>query len=507
MPSFFASFLSGLSDWQWVAGAIVLLCALTAVFIAESALKTAPDRAAMLRWLAPDRNLRELYLPALRHALAATDRYLRDAGVPNQGISRSVRLSEPRPFWTVWSFDRIAAVALIYPTLSFALAWALGGDTGSLGEAIGLVREAAQWQRLSGLLCGVIVIACFLKAYRSDGSLEFFWMIAGVSIGGGAGSLLFSVNSYPILIIFTVALSFHAATSKWSSTTPFVLIYTASGAVSSETSAAFGLVSALLMIGFGRKYTEVLFVRINKMYALFWCIILIVTIYSVYIGLRMGIRDETKNRAALLILLVLVPLVNMPFDWASVGLTRLLLRIGCEPGRWSPLWLGLLDLLIGALLIIPLALSLIVALQAADHLIVSAGGKPIVAVLATIRGIAAHWQDSANWWVYVTLFSTLIPSILNGIIGAFSLCTWIAPPIRRFMHYAVGQHGDENAHGSVKALLVIFIGLQAALSIILPFVVLATLAKLITLAIPALLEHLTGTAIDFAEWIARLLPA
>ena len=73
----------------------------------------------------------------------------------------------------------------------------------------------------------------------------------------------------------------------------------------------------------------------------------------------------------------LIPIVNVPFDWASLGLTRALLRRGVEEGAPSPLWLGLGDFVLGLILLALLAVALIAALQTADALIAHFGGVPV----------------------------------------------------------------------------------------------------------------------------------
>ena len=44
-----------------------------------------------------------------------------------------------------------------------------------------------------------------------------------------------------------------------------------------------------------------------------------------------------------LLFLGLLTLLNAPFDWASLGLTRALLRRGLELGGWWPYLLALAD--------------------------------------------------------------------------------------------------------------------------------------------------------------------
>ncbi len=136
-------------------------------------------------------------------------------------------------------------------------------------------------------------------------------------------------------------------------------------------------------------------------------------------------------------MIVALPLVNLPFDWASIGMTRALLRRGCEDhGSWpfrSPTVLGMLDFLIGLTLLAALALALVVTLTAADAIVVHAGGKATFDAVGLIERISAEPGNPAHYWVYFTLLSTLLPSFFNLLVGVFSLLTFSMPPVRRWL--------------------------------------------------------------------------
>jgi hypothetical protein len=123
----------------------------------------------------------------------------------------------------------------------------------------------------------------------------------------------------------------------------------------------------------------------------------------------------------LLLFLVLLTLLNAPFDWASLGLTRALLRRGLELGGWWFLALALADALLAAFVIALLSLTMVIGVEAFGDLEKLGGGKRSLPLGPFFDGIAAHPSASEYWWVYALLFSTMIPSIINLVIGGASL--------------------------------------------------------------------------------------
>jgi hypothetical protein len=123
----------------------------------------------------------------------------------------------------------------------------------------------------------------------------------------------------------------------------------------------------------------------------------------------------------LLLFLGLLTLLNAPFDWASLGLTRALLRRGLELGGWWPYLLAIADAALAALIVAALALTMVIGVQAFDALAQHGGGDATLPLDALFDGIAVHPTDPKYWWVYALLLTTVLPSMVNLMIGGASL--------------------------------------------------------------------------------------
>ncbi|MGH6840124.1 MAG: hypothetical protein ACREDT_15315, partial [Methylocella sp.] len=116
----------------------------------------------------------------------------------------------------------------------------------------------------------------------------------------------------------------------------------------------------------------------------------------------------------LLLFLGLLTLLDAPFDWASLGLTRALMRRGLELGGWWPYLLALADALLAAIIIALLALTMVISVQAFDELAVHGGGAKaaVLPLDALFDGIAKNPTAPEYWWAYALLLSTMIPSLI-----------------------------------------------------------------------------------------------
>jgi hypothetical protein len=132
---------------------------------------------------------------------------------------------------------------------------------------------------------------------------------------------------------------------------------------------------------------------------------------------------DWNSSGGLLLFLGLLTLINAPFDWASLGLTRALLRRGLELGGWWPYLLALVDALAAALIIALLAITMVIGVQTFDRLAEHSGGVDarILSLDKIFDGIAAQPSAPEYWWVYALLLSTMTPSLLNLMIGGASL--------------------------------------------------------------------------------------
>ncbi len=159
-----------------------------------------------------------------------------------------------------------------------------------------------------------------------------------------------------------------------------------------------------------------------------------------------GGSEIWPKSGALILFLVLLTVLNAPFDWAALGLTRALLRRGLEREGWWPYVYALLDAFAAAAVIALLTVVCVVGVQAFGDLAARAGGENarIVSLDDLFRGIGTNPAAPEFWWVYAMLLSTMIPSLVNLTIGGASLLRgvpWITSLILRNMP----ERGTPNA--------------------------------------------------------------
>jgi hypothetical protein len=81
------------------------------------------------------------------------------------------------------------------------------------------------------------------------------------------------------------------------------------------------------------------------------------------------------------------------------------------------------DTLAAAFIIAFLVITMVVGVQTFDHLAGHSGGMAahILPLDNLLDGMAAHPSAPEYWWAYALLLSTMIPSLLNLMIGGASL--------------------------------------------------------------------------------------
>lgn len=103
----------------------------------------------------------------------------------------------------------------------------------------------------------------------------------------------------------------------------------------------------------------------------------------------------------LLLFLGLLTLLNAPFDWFSLGLTRALLRRGLELGGWAPYFLAIVDAALAAGVIVALTLAMVIGVQFFDAAGVHGGGKVLMRFSMAsppIRGRQNTGGSTCSWF-------------------------------------------------------------------------------------------------------------
>jgi hypothetical protein len=477
-----------------------------AMWLQEGALKEeGPDRDRLIRSLRLGGDLRRHYVFWVTRALNRVDRFLGDADKADCSLPSPFGNRQAKPYWTGWSFDVCALIALVYPIMSMIATWLWTADGGELGAVLGLPTGAALRDRVISAVLIVWIVFAVWKLVRSDGWQRAVWFVAA-----GADAVVATTTTTTTAYVFTFAGAFAFAAAVSGAISGAI-----SGAVAVAVAVAFSFdvtfsvavhgpfiitcANAVGVIGIGVAWLAERAARRRRM-GFFWLLAWPAIFAAIYVGLWADTAaSEPQDLKLLLVMFGLVPLLNVPLDWASIGFTRALLRRGCERGAPSPLLLGLLDFAVGLVLLAILGAFMVVALHAADSLIVRAGGVVLIDVPMRLYRIVAAPAGPGNWWIYLTVFSTLIPSAMNLAIGMFSLVTVSFPKHReRLIAKILGLRGVGFDRTRRKILLEL--GAQAFLGAFAAGIAIWGIVWLLLMLAPWFLFGLEYLAV-YVEWL------
>jgi hypothetical protein len=181
-------------------------------------------------------------------------------------------------------------------------------------------------------------------------------------------------------------------------------------------------------------------VAILRLWQSQFLILFVLIISSICFGAAYGLAQWSTwyRGGSLLLFLCLLTLINAPFDWAALGLTRALLRRGLEKGDWWPYLLAVVDAMSAGAVIAAFTVVSVVSIQLFDDLAAHSGGDGarILPLVRLFDAIETHPSAPEFWWVYAMLISTMIPSFVNLMIGGASLVRgipWVTKLLLRLM--------------------------------------------------------------------------
>ena len=132
--------------------------------------------------------------------------------------------------------------------------------------------------------------------------------------------------------------------------------------------------------------------------------------------IRMTDNLDTGHRTEadfFILILLLLPLFNALFDFASTGLTRYLLRMGLDQKRAA--WRAVLDALGGIVIFFALGCTLI----AFFTFVTPADGVPFINLAQLFADLRSAPSDYI--WLMIALFSTLLPNLLHLSLAVLTL--------------------------------------------------------------------------------------
>jgi hypothetical protein len=401
--------------------------------------------------LAGDTLAARLYGKWLTAFLDWIERFFGDVGMADRTLfPQAFGLKKPASLWTAPAFDRCLLLALIYPFATIFVIWAVSGHVGPAERALGLKPDNSGWVR--SLWVGATIVLGFILWIfaRIRGRRPSAWSAVAIFVGGGVigAGIIASILAGAVAIAIATGVAgaigieivVAGADARADVSGPVagvgaVAILGASagaGAISSYSHASgVGAIGIAIVMASAWAVTLLSNVAVkHRWHGVFLSLFLPVMI-SECLGLAVELSSlkSWEVIGPFLLFLGLLTLLNAPFDWASLGLTRALLRRGLELGGWWPYLLALVDAALAGVIIALLALTMVVGVQAFDELAVHGGGKPVLPLDTVFDGIAKNPAAPEYWWAYALLLSSMIPSLINLAIGGMAFTRgipWLA---------------------------------------------------------------------------------
>ncbi|MDB4218190.1 hypothetical protein N9783_01665 [Planktomarina temperata] len=343
------------------------------------------------------------------------------------------------PAQKAWSFGLLnatMALALAYPILAITIQWLCGSAIDFGGQEV-MAASPPQARIFTAVWLGSsVLVYLFAGASKSRWRWTLVILATGILLLG----LIFADGfAVPGNIAGTVAVaSVGAGTVAVAFTGP--VAGPVAGAVAGVGAVAF--VAPVLVAATSAGTVAGAEERSSRPMArrLLFCGVL-VALLIVAIKMPDDFGAGQRNQAVFFMLTMgVLPLVNAVFDFASVGLTRYLLRLGLEKKRAA--WPAVLDGLGGIAIFFALGCTLIAFVT----FVVPADGVPLVDLTQLFADMRRAPGDYI--WLMVTLFSTLIPTLLHLSVAVLTLGLQYPAGVRNFVADLL-ERGEQSGQAAL----------------------------------------------------------
>jgi len=345
------------------------------------------------------------------------------------------------PAQKAWSFGLLnatMALALAYPILAITIQWLCGSAIDFGGQEV-MAASPPQARIFTAVWLGSsVLVYLFAGASKSRWRWTLVILATGILLLGLIFADGFAVPGNIAVagaVAGTVAVaSVGAGTVAVAFTGPVAGAVAGVGAVAFVAPVLVAATSAGTVAGAEERSSRPMARR------LLFCGVL-VALLIVAIKMPDDFGAGQRNQAVFFMLTMgVLPLVNAVFDFASVGLTRYLLRLGLEQKRAA--WPAVLDGLGGIAIFFALGCTLIAFVT----FVVPADGVPLVDLTQLFADMRRAPGDYI--WLMVTLFSTLIPTLLHLSVAVLTLGLQYPAGVRNFVADLL-ERGEQSGQAAL----------------------------------------------------------
>ena len=423
------------------------------------------DYDALLSELQSGGTPAKIYRGWLTKAVDRIDIFFGDPGRNDRSwLARGLGLETPGARWTAPALDRCMLLAIVYPIVTIVAVWVWSGHVGVAERALGLwespfdlpdgFRRAAYGLSLAAIpyagwqfLTAKSLVARFLWVAVSIGACHV--VFDGV-FGGGASAAGFAVSvGVPFASAIAAA---RAGGLAGALAVGSVIAVGIGGAKANAVAVAAPVFGAAIAAGAAAQYVKT--GRKGTFLLLFFLAASVAAFLGVWLSASSVIWALT---GPVLLVFGVLTLVIAPFLWFAVGLTRAFLRRGLVPGGRGPFFYAFVNAVLAPLVVALLAVVIVFAVQTFDDIAEMRAGKGarIMEPGLLFEGLEA--DDPKFSWVWLMLFSPLIPSVINLCVAAASFLRGLP-----FLNAWVVRKMPDAIHDSDRVLLASALGGQVA---------------------------------------------
>jgi hypothetical protein len=177
----------------------------------------------------------------------------------------------------------------------------------------------------------------------------------------------------------------------------------------------------------------------------FWIVFYLEGLFIFY--MLAGISGHSQWETAILFhayFVIVLPLVNAPMDWLSLGVARGLLQAvhRGEHNGFVAFGFGLLNFILAVGFLVVMATLVVASASAANRSFQANDGAPLIDLSSVFTQLAYDPRSINQWWMYVMLVTTLVPTFIHLVLVGGAIILWL--PRQLIGRAAVGWPTDRR---------------------------------------------------------------